>query len=229
MNRQTIELISYKLCPYVQRSVITLLEKNIDFKRTDIDLAHKPDWFKQLSPTGKVPLLKLDNNQTIFESAVICEYLDEVTVGSLLPTSPEIRASHRSWIEYGSQTLAAIGRYYSAKDKTQFNEAEQQLRQRFETLEQVIVGPYFSGQDFMMVDAVYAPIFRYFDVFGTSITKHLFSGLYKISTWREYLNGRPSVIHAVDDTFPSALLEFVIKKNSYLGGLLQKQHTISAI
>ena len=47
---QTIELISLKLCPFVQRSVITLLKKGVDFKITYIDLANKPDWFLQLSP-----------------------------------------------------------------------------------------------------------------------------------------------------------------------------------
>ena len=67
-----IELISFDLCPFVQRSVITLLEKDIPFKRTNIDLANKPDWFLQISPLGKVPVLKIDGN-ILFESAVINE------------------------------------------------------------------------------------------------------------------------------------------------------------
>ena len=40
-----IELISFKLCPFVQRSVITLLKKGVEFKITYVDLANKPDWF----------------------------------------------------------------------------------------------------------------------------------------------------------------------------------------
>ena len=49
-----IELISFKLCPFVQRSVITLLKKGVEFKITYVDLANKPDWFLAISPLGKV-------------------------------------------------------------------------------------------------------------------------------------------------------------------------------
>ncbi|AZZ92148.1 glutathione S-transferase family protein [Hahella sp. KA22] len=221
MSIGTIELVSFKLCPYVQRSVITLLEKGVVFKRTDIDLANKPGWFLALSPTGKVPLLLIDNKDAIFESAVICEYLDEVTEGSLFPADPKSRALHRSWIEFGSQTLDAIGRYYSAQDKESFSKAEELLRRRFERLEDVIVGPYFSGTNFMIVDAVYAPVFRYFDVFNSLIKIDLFKGLAKVEAWRRQLAARQSVIDAVDADFAEALIAFVIRKQSYLSHLLQ--------
>jgi glutathione S-transferase len=71
-----LELVSHALCPYVQRAVIALTEKGIPFTRTVVDLADKPDWFTALSPLGKVPLLKVDG-AVLFESAVICDYLDE--------------------------------------------------------------------------------------------------------------------------------------------------------
>ncbi len=77
-SQQPIELISFNLCPFVQRSVITLNKKGIDYKITYIDLADKPDWFLALSPLGKVPVLK-HGDEVLFESAVINEYLDEIT------------------------------------------------------------------------------------------------------------------------------------------------------
>jgi len=40
-----LRLISHKLCPYVQRAVIALAEKDVTFERIDVDLADKPDWF----------------------------------------------------------------------------------------------------------------------------------------------------------------------------------------
>ena len=55
---QDIELISFKICPFVQRSVIALKEKQVDFKVTYIDLANPPEWFSEVSPLGKVPVLK---------------------------------------------------------------------------------------------------------------------------------------------------------------------------
>jgi glutathione S-transferase len=111
-----LELISHHLCPYVQRAVITLLEKEIPCDRTYIDLANKPDWFQPLSPSGKVPLLKVSHathDDILFESAVICEYLDEITPGSLHPAEPLERAKHRAWIEFGSGILSTIVGLYN--------------------------------------------------------------------------------------------------------------------
>jgi len=69
------ELISFELCPFVQRSVITLLQKGVDFKINYIDIHDPPEWFQQISPLGKVPVMRVDNT-VLFESAVINEYLD---------------------------------------------------------------------------------------------------------------------------------------------------------
>ncbi len=110
------KLISFPLCPYVQRALIVLAEKNVPFERVDIDLANKPDWFLKLSPLGKVPVLQADDN-VLFESQVIAEYLDEVTQGSLHPTDPLQKAKHRAWIEFASQTLATLWGYIPPKPK----------------------------------------------------------------------------------------------------------------
>ena len=88
---QKLVLISHALCPYVQRAVIALLEKNIAFERVDIDLGNKPDWFLKVSPLGKTPVLLVDG-QPIFESAVICEYLEDTLSPRLHPA--EIGRAH---------------------------------------------------------------------------------------------------------------------------------------
>ena len=77
----SLTLVSHPLCPFVQRAAIVLLEKGVPFERINVDLSAKPDWFLALSPTAKVPLLKvrrIDGEDAIlFESMVICEYLEE--------------------------------------------------------------------------------------------------------------------------------------------------------
>jgi glutathione S-transferase len=79
-----LTLVSHKLCPYVQRAVIVLLEKDAAFKRSYVDLAHKPEWFKAVSPLGKTPVLLVDD-APVFESAVICEYLEDTLAPRLHP------------------------------------------------------------------------------------------------------------------------------------------------
>ncbi|MDR6635695.1 hypothetical protein J2X72_004509 [Phyllobacterium sp. 1468] len=55
------------------------------FDRINIDLSAKLDWFLALSPTGKAPVLKVrqlsGEEAILFESVVICEYLNEAQGG----------------------------------------------------------------------------------------------------------------------------------------------------
>lgn len=88
-------LISHDLCPYFQRAAIALCEKGVSFERTYVDLANKPDWFLAISPLGKTPVLKI-GDEVFFESAVICDYLDEVEPPRLHPVDPLARAQHRA-------------------------------------------------------------------------------------------------------------------------------------
>ncbi|NOX75910.1 MAG: glutathione S-transferase family protein [Gammaproteobacteria bacterium] len=88
------ELISFNICPYVERSVITLAEKGVDFDITYIDVYDPPVWFRDISPLGKVPVLRY-GDAVIFESAIINEFLDEITPPPLHPTDPLTRAQHR--------------------------------------------------------------------------------------------------------------------------------------
>src|SRR6266498_3130037 len=115
-----LELISHKLCPYVQRAAIALAEKSARFVRIDIDLADKPDWFLALSPLGKTPVL-LVGDSAIFESAVILEYLEDTQAPSLHPADPLARAEHRAWIEFGSAILNDIAGLYTAANEAAFN------------------------------------------------------------------------------------------------------------
>src|SRR3954471_2724596 len=93
------KLVSFPICPYVQRAVITLKFKKVPFEIEYIDLKNKPEWFLKLSPLGKVPILIIDNGkEVIFESTVINELLDEVTPPATLSKDPVIKAKERAWI-----------------------------------------------------------------------------------------------------------------------------------
>ncbi|MCZ8255706.1 MAG: glutathione S-transferase family protein, partial [Polaromonas sp.] len=102
-----LTLISHTLCPYVQRAAIVLAEKEVAFERRYVDLENKPDWFKAVSPLGKTPVLMVDDD-AIFESAVICEYLDDTLLPRLHQADALKRAQHRAWMEFGSGVLNTI-------------------------------------------------------------------------------------------------------------------------
>ena len=177
-----LTLISHALCPYVQRAAIVLKEKNVAFERLDVDLANKPDWFLRLSPLGKTPVLSV-GGEALFESAVICEYLDGTELPRLHPPEPLARARERAWMEFGSAVLSGIAVLYSAGDDAALDRAYAALRLRFEQLEAVLgEGPWFAGHRFSLVDAVFGPVFRYFEVIPP---ESLFDALPRVSAWRD--------------------------------------------
>ncbi|NVK38757.1 MAG: glutathione S-transferase family protein [Gammaproteobacteria bacterium] len=215
------KLIAHTLCPYVQRSVITLLEKSVRYERVDIDLANKPEWFKKLSPMGKVPLLVLNEQDVLFESAVICEYIDNVTDGALLATEPLLRAKQQAWIEFGSNILQMIAKWYHAQSHAEFLDVSSNLHKAMEHLEAHIKLPYFYGDNFTLVDAVYGPIFRYFVVLEsqgviTPLENHM-----RVRKWTEQLMQRASVQQAVSSDYAELLIEFIKHRDGYLGRDLQ--------
>jgi glutathione S-transferase len=215
-----LELISHHLCPYVQRAAITLAEKQAEHRRTYVDLARKPDWFLALSPLGKVPLLRV-GGRTLFESAAICEYLDETLQPTMLPADPITRAEHRAWISFASATLDAIGGLYSAGDEASFEAKALDLADKFERLEAVLgQGPYFAGAAFSLVDAAFAPAFRYFDVIERHVRLDVFARTPKVRAWRAALYRRPSVQAAVSADYAERLDSFVRARRSHLAGLM---------
>jgi len=211
-----LTLISHHLCPYVQRVAIALAERDIACERVYIDLAAKPDWFLALSPLGKVPLLQVDDD-VLFESSVICEYLEDTLPQSLHPADPLERARHRGWMELGSSILADIWSLEIAQDAAGAERATAALRQKLERVEaQLGDGPYFSGARFSLVDAVFASAFRYFELFDQRVDLGLFDALPRVRAWRAALAERPSVRDAVPADYHTRLLDFLRGKQAYL-------------
>ncbi|MDW5316152.1 glutathione S-transferase family protein [Rhizobium sp. PL01] len=217
-----LTLISHHLCPYVQRAAIALAEKGVPFERRYVDLAAKPDWFLAISPLGKVPLLIVKSDDgtdaVLFESAVICEYLEETQPGAPLhPTDPLARARLRGWMEFGSSILSDLWGFETAKDAAAYEAKRRVLADKFVRVEAGLGdGPFFVGEAFSLVDAVFAPIFRYFDVFDTITPTGLFDALPRVRAWRNALAERPSVREAAADDYADRLNVFLKNHDAWL-------------
>ena len=216
-----LKLISHKLCPYVQRAVIALNEKGVPFERIDIDLANKPDWFLKISPLGKVPVLVVTTDAgevALFESNVICEYIEDTQAGAKLhPRDPLERAQHRAWMEFGSAILSDLWGLETTTDAAVFEGKRQVIIAKFARVEAALgAGPFFAGQGFSLVDAVFAPIFRYFDVFDEVADLAVFRDTPKVAKWRSELARRPSVQAAVGPDYPALLRAFLKRHDAHL-------------
>lgn len=213
---EKLVLVSHRLCPYVQRVSIVLQEKGIAFERKEVDLRKPPEWFKRISPLGKTPVLLVDE-EPIFESAVICEFLEETCLPRMHPESPLERARHRAYMEFGSSILNTIAAFYNAGTDELLTKHAREIKHKFFHMESVLgEGPYFLGERFCIVDAVFGPVFRYFITLDDVDHFGFFTGLTKVGAWRANLQRRPSVQSAVGPDFPDQLRTFLIDRNSAL-------------
>lgn len=216
MSLQPIELISFNLCPFVQRSVITLEKKGIDFNITYIDLANKPEWFLKLSPLGKVPVVKY-GDQVLFESAVINEFLDEITAESLMPSDPLRKAIDRGWIEYSSQVLMDQYLLSVAETAEDFQKRNDSFTEKLQRLEQTVDNEgVFNGTTFSLVDSSLAPLFTRLEIIARRLGRDFLSQFPKLTKMSKHITSQEFVKRSVIDNFEDIYLDFLAGKNSYI-------------
>lgn len=202
-----LHLISFPICPYVQRSVIMLKHKQVPYDITYIDLKNPPEWFLEKSPTGKVPLLIVDQETVVFESAVISEYIDEITPPPIMPTDPLQRAQARAWIAFMSEHVGAWHKWATAKTEAECIEASNMAAKGFARLEtQCKAGPFFAGAQFSLLDATLAPlILRFLLLPDDELNPWKPEQYPQLQRWWNHVSQLPEVKQSVRDDFSERL------------------------
>jgi glutathione S-transferase len=194
------QLISFRRCPFAQRAVIMLEERQVPYTLVHIDPKNKPDWFLELSPLGKVPVLRVKlpggEEAVVFESAVICELIDETAPGARMhPDDPLRRAHNRAWVEAASELVRKMHRVEAAADEAGLRSAADAARALLRRFDAEVKGPLFNGERFSLVDAAAAPVLQrlsWCDELEPSL--ELFGGeLQRLRAWRDALFARPAV------------------------------------
>lgn len=152
-------LISFKLCPFVQRVAIALEHKQVEYSIDYVDLADPPDWFMALSPLKKVPVLQV-GEAVLFESAAILEYVDEAHDPRLHPADLVRRARNRAWMEFGNQCMWEALRLTTKESEGEFHEVVDTVHEKFDQLETAVETPFFNGDEFGLIDASFAPLLQ---------------------------------------------------------------------
>ena len=84
--------------PYARKVRIVAIEKRIELELQEVVLADPECIVKQFNPLGKVPVLILDNQEGLYDSSVIVEYLDLHTpVAHLIPQDNRNKILVRRW------------------------------------------------------------------------------------------------------------------------------------
>ena len=223
---ETYRLISSLTCPWVQRAAIVLRAKDIEFEITHIDLQDKPDWFLKISPHGKVPVLMVDE-QPLFESNAIAEYLDEATEPRLHPGEAIKRARNRAWTDFVATFAPGLSGIYYTKTEEAMNEGLEAAPATVVKLETAIAdergndGPYFNDAAFSMVDAAYAPFLQRFALVERKLQSGLLNDFPLVRAWSEALLASDVVSGSVAPEFEAAFIANLKRRGRFVATLFE--------
>ena len=218
-------LVSFTTCPWVQRAAIVLREKKVDFEFRHIDPDNRPDWFLAISPHRKVPVLRIDDRVSLFESNAIAEYLDETVALRLHPADPVARATNRAWTDYLPSFADAVTATAYADDAAAYEAAAAKIELPFERVEKALekhgAGPFFNGAAYSLVDAAYAPFLqRYFFLDRIRPLGHI-EKFPRLKAWAEALMRRPSTHSFAADEFEAMYRANVKRRNKWVSQFVQ--------
>ena len=203
-----VEIFSYEACPFAQRTRMVLIEKGIAFDLTEIDPYDRPAWFGDVSPYGKVPVLRHEGH-VVYESAIINQYLDEVfPEPRMMPADPYGRAQARIWMDYcETRYLPTAHRLMAERAQPgKLKENREKLAEvmRFiehEGLRKLSSGPYWMGTTPTLVDFQFLPFFERFAVYEELAGAEWPEDCSRLRHWYETAGQRPSFIetrHTLD-------------------------------
>ena len=181
--------------------------KEVEFEVTYVNLRDKPDWFLEISPHGKVPVLKVDD-EILFESNAIAEYLDETVEPRLHPEDAIKRARNRAWTDFVPDFSAALNKIGYAKSKEAMEDGLAAAPKAISRLEGALAkersneGPYFNGDNLCLVDAAYAPFLQRFAIVEDILNTGLLNDYPLVQAWSDALLANNTVTGAVPDNFP---------------------------
>lgn len=213
-----MKIISFKICPFVQRVTALLEAKNISYDIEFIDLSDKPQWFLELSPTGQVPVLITNANHVLFESDAIVEYLEEAFPALQQGLSAEERALNRAWSHLASKNYLVQCSAQRSPDASTLNERSDKLGKAFDRMENRLNGSrFFSGEKIGMVDVAWLPLLHRADIMVRRSGFDFVGDRPRLKTWQSELLATPMAENSVAPDFEDSFSAFYLSDQTFLG------------
>jgi len=194
--------------------------KEVEFEVTYVNLQDKPDWFLEISPHGKVPVLKVDG-EILFESNAIAEYLDEVVEPRLHPADPIKRARNRAWTDFTSDFASGLSSIHYAKTREDMEKAVAEAPKRLQRVEKALAeergndGPFFNGSELCLVDAAYAPFLQRYTFVDRVLHNDVLKDFPLVRAWSEALLADERITGAVPPNFEEEFVAGLKRRQVY--------------
>ena len=213
-----MKVISFKICPFVQRVTALLEVKHIPYDIEFISLSDKPRWFLDISPNGQVPVLITSEGRALFESDAIAEYLDEAYPALQPDLSPEDRAINRAWSHLASKNYLVQCGAQRSPDEDILQQRNAKLAQAFDRMEaQLGEGPYFGGEEIGMVDIAWLPLLHRADIVFKHSGYDFVGERPRLKAWQGRLLTGDLAARSVAPDFLEAFSAFYLSDETFLG------------
>lgn len=213
-----MKIISFKICPFVQRVTALLEAKSLDYRVKFISLSDKPQWFLDISPNGQVPVLVTDGGAVLFESEAIVEYLEEAYPALQPGVSLEQKAQYRAWSYLASKNYLVQCSAQRSADAETLKKRSTRLAKAFDRIEQQLDNKCFFGGDTIGgVDIAWLPLLHRADIIHRGSCYDFIGDRPKLKAWQKQLMATGLAEKSVASDFEAAFSEFYLSDQTYLG------------
>ena len=226
-----MKLISMRICPYVQQVRLLLEAKRAQYEVEHIDASNRPQWLMEASPDGgEVPVLVTDEEEAIFQSDTIVEYLDEVLGEPLLPNSPLERAKDKAWARLASDNYLNQCSTQRSPDEATLNERIEDLTPIFSAMEKHLNdGPYFHGSKLSIVDLSWLPLLHRTALIEQHSGYDFLATYPKLKKWRAVLMETGLAEKSVPQEFEEVFTDFYLNEETFVGQMKAARVATSTI
>ncbi len=186
--------------------LIAVAETGAEVELVEVDLIageNRQEAHLARNPAGQLPTLELDSGQCISEITAIAEYLDDVTSGSLIGSTPEQRAETHMWVRRIDLNICEmLGNGFRNAEGLQLFESrihviphaaddfKQIARDWLGKVDALIEGNEFiCGDRFTLADIL---LFAFLE-FGANVGQPLDAKCERLQAWYSRVAARPSI------------------------------------
>ena len=223
-----MKIVSFKICPFVQRVTALLEHKGASYEIEYIDLSHKPQWFLEVSPNGQVPILITEDDRVLFESDAIVEYIDEVVGTPLYSPDPVRKAQERAWSYLASKHYLVQCSAQRSSDATVLAERQSTLDTAFAKIEtQLGDRPFVGGDSPGMVDIAWTTLLHRAEIVERRAGYDFLAAHPRAKTWRDAVIATGVPAASVSEDFEERFGAFYLADSTYLGQLATAKNGVA--
>lgn len=212
-----MKIVSFTICPFVQRVTGILESKGLPYDIEFISLANKPSSFLEVSPHGQVPVLIANDGRVIHESEAIAEFLEELGPPLLSP-DPVERAQDRAWSILASKNYLVQCSMQRSKDAAVLKEREAKFRKALSTMQDALPEtPFFRGATVGMVDVSWLPLLHRASIIERHTGHDVLSGMPRAKRWQQHVLDTGLAERSVASDFEEKFVRFYLPEETFLG------------